>query len=151
MVKSSQTLGVFPALEGGMAWTPVDLAAKVMSELLIENSAPEGIYHVDNPAQQDWASVVNVLAEELGATKVPFKEWLRRVRQHVVDSKKNPASLMADWVEGNFERMSCRGAMDTRVARRHSKTLQQMQTDGQVQAETVRKYVRSWKERGFLP
>ncbi|KAL2793473.1 hypothetical protein BJX66DRAFT_351725 [Aspergillus keveii] len=137
MVKSSQTLGVFPALEGGMAWTPVDLAAK-------------GIYHVDNPAQQDWASVVNVLAEELGATKVPFNEWLRRVRQHGVDSKKNPAILMADWVEDNFERMSCLGAMDTRVARRHSKTLQQMEKDGQVRAETVRKYVRSWKERGFL-
>jgi thioester reductase-like protein/acyl carrier protein/SAM-dependent methyltransferase len=150
MVKSSQTLGVFPALEGGMAWIPVDLAAQVMSELLIENGAPEGIYHVDNPAQQDWASVVDVLAEELGATKVPFKEWLRRVRQHGADSKKNPASLMADWIEDNFERMSCQGAMDTRVARRHSKTLRQMQKDGQVRSETVRKYVLSWKERGFL-
>jgi thioester reductase-like protein len=151
MVKASHTLGVFPALKGGMGWTPVDVAAQVMSELLIENGAPDGIYHVDNPAQQDWASVVSVLAEELGAPTVPFAEWLRRVRQHGIDSRKNPASLMADWLEDNFERMSCRGAMDTRVAQKHSKTLREMQKGGQVRAETVRKYVRSWKERGFLP
>ncbi|KAJ0416962.1 hypothetical protein BJY00DRAFT_316374 [Aspergillus carlsbadensis] len=151
MIKSSKTLGLFPALEGGMGWTPVDLAARVMSELLIDEDVPEGIYHVDNPAQQDWASVVGVLSEELGATKVPFKEWLRRVRQHGTDSGNNPAGLMTDWLEDNFERMSCRGAMDTRVAQKHSKTLRQMQKDGQVRAETVRKYVRSWKERGFLP
>ncbi|KAL2831657.1 hypothetical protein BJY01DRAFT_254165 [Aspergillus pseudoustus] len=149
MVKSSQTIGAFPRLEGGMGWTPVDVAAQVMAELLIGEPVAPRVCHVDNPAEQDWASVVDVLAEELGTTKVHFKEWLRRVRQHGVDG--NPASLMADWLEENFERMSCQGPMNTQVARQYSRTLRQLQVEGKVRAETVRKYVRSWKERGFLP
>ncbi|KIA75959.1 polyketide synthase [Aspergillus ustus] len=149
IVKSSQTIGVFPTLGGAMGWTPVDVAAQVMAELLISDPVAPRVCHVDNPAEQDWASVVGVLAEELRVTKVPFKEWLRRARQHGVDG--NPASLMADWLEENFEKMSCRGAMDTHTARKYSKTLSQMQVEGKVRAETVRKYVRSWRERGFLP
>ncbi|KAL3462085.1 hypothetical protein BJX64DRAFT_288628 [Aspergillus heterothallicus] len=147
IVRSSHKIGAFPALEGGMGWMPVDVAAQVMTELLLGDS--EEICHIDNPAEQEWASVVDVLVEELGAIKVPFNEWLERVREHGLDS--NPAGLMADWLQANFERMSCRGAMDTHIARKHSSTLRQMRADGKVRAETVRKYVRNWKERGFLP
>ncbi|KAL2864369.1 uncharacterized protein BJX67DRAFT_383841 [Aspergillus lucknowensis] len=150
MVKSSQTLGVFPALGGRMGWTPADVAARVMTELLLEEGVPEQIYHIDNPVEQEWAGVVDVLAGELQATKVPFTEWIRRVRQYGVHAKENPAGLMADWLEENFPRMSCQGPMDTRVARRHSMTLREMQTRGEVRPEAVRKFVRSWKERNFL-
>ncbi|KAL4919042.1 hypothetical protein BDW62DRAFT_200193 [Aspergillus aurantiobrunneus] len=149
MVKSSQSLGVFPALTGRMGWTPVDVAARIIAELLLDDSVPEQVYHLDNPVGQDWARVVDVLAGELEATKVPFQGWIQRVRQHE-SSKANPAGFMADWLEKNFERMSCQGPLDTRIARRHSKTLREMEKGGEVSEEKVRKFVRRWKELHFL-
>jgi hypothetical protein len=151
MVKSSQSLGVFPALRGRLGWTPVDAAARIIVELLLDGGVPEDVYHVDNPRGQDWARVVNAFAGELGVTTVPFKDWVQRVRQHE-GSKKNPAGFMADWLEANFERMSCRGPLDTRVAMRHSETMQEMQRDtgGEMGEEQVRQFLRSWKDRGFL-
>ncbi|KAL4786525.1 hypothetical protein BJX76DRAFT_355068 [Aspergillus varians] len=137
MVKSSQSLGVFPALVGRMGWTPVDMAARIIAELLLDEGTPDEVYHVDNPVGQDWASVVDVLAGELAATTVPFKDWIRRVRQHE-SSRDNPAGFMVDWLEENFERMSCQGPLDTRVARKHSKTLREMEVGGEVGEEEVR-------------
>ncbi|KAI9376431.1 hypothetical protein BJX61DRAFT_538808 [Aspergillus egyptiacus] len=150
MVKLAQSLGFFPALEGKMAWIPVDAAARSMAELLLDQGIPEEIYHIDNPVGQDWASVVNVLAEEVKAVLVPFKDWLQRVRQVENSPQEIPAGVMADWLEGNFERMSCRGPLDTRVARKHSKTLREMERDGEIGEEMVRTFVRRWRERHFL-
>ncbi|KAL4974125.1 hypothetical protein BDW66DRAFT_153167 [Aspergillus desertorum] len=151
MVKSSQSLGVFPALAGRLGWTPVDVAARVIAELLLDEVIPEEIYHVDHPIGQSWATVVDMLAGELEATKVPFREWLQRVRG-CSGGRDNPARLMADWLETNFERMSCQGPLDTRVARRHSRTLREMERGAgeEVREEHVRRFVRNWKERGFL-
>ncbi|KAL2823450.1 hypothetical protein BDW59DRAFT_163230 [Aspergillus cavernicola] len=151
MVKSSQTLGVFPALEGQFGWTSVVTVAHVMAELLLDEGIPQEIYHIDNPAGQDWGNVVDVLAGELKARKLAFKDWIQRVRQHAA-CKENPAGFMADWLQENFERMSCQGGLDTRVAREHSKTLREMQKDGEgdVGEEGVREFVRRWKDRGFL-
>lgn len=149
IVKSSQSVGVFPALKGRMSWTPVNIAASIIVDLLLDEDIPAEIYHVDNPLGQEWASVVDVLGNELGVIKVPFKDWIERVRQHG-NSKANPAGVMVDWLEKNFERMSCQGPLDTRVARKHSRRLREMEKGGEVGAEQVRKFVCSWKERGFL-
>ncbi|PTU22070.1 hypothetical protein P175DRAFT_0492673 [Aspergillus ochraceoroseus IBT 24754] len=147
MVKSSQTLGVFPTLQGEMGWTPVDVAAHVLSELLLAESDPEEIYHIDNPVGQNWSTVVGIIAEELNATTVPFKEWIQRVRQEESNRGENPARVMANWLDQNFELMSCRGGLDTRVARKHSRTLREMERVGE---ETVRKFIANWRERKFL-
>lgn len=149
IVKSSQSVGAFPALQGRMGWTPVNIAASIIADLLLDEDMPAEIYHVDNPLGQEWASVVDVLANELGVTKVPFKDWIERVREYG-SSKENPAGVMVDWLEKNFERMSCRGPLDTCVARKHSRTLREMEKEEVVGAEQVRKFVCSWKERGFL-
>ncbi|KAL4758365.1 uncharacterized protein BDW70DRAFT_162617 [Aspergillus foveolatus] len=147
MVKSSQSLGVFPLLAGRLGWTPVDVAARIIAELLLDEEVPEGIYHVDHPTGQNWTTVVDVLAGELEATEISFKDWIQRVRNRG-GSRENPAGFMADWLETNFERMSCQGPLDTRVARKHSRTLREMERGGE--EEHVRRVVRSWKERGFL-
>ncbi|KAL4749841.1 hypothetical protein BDW72DRAFT_194422 [Aspergillus terricola var. indicus] len=147
MVKSSQNLGVFPALAGRFGWTPADVAARIIAELLLDEETPEEIYHVDHPTGQDWATVVNVFAGELEAIEVPFKDWIQRVRNRG-GSRENPAGFMVDWLETNFERMSCQGPLNTKVARRHSRTLREMERGGG--EERVRRFVRSWKERGFL-
>ncbi|KAL4869560.1 hypothetical protein BDV12DRAFT_196187 [Aspergillus spectabilis] len=150
MVKSSQSLSVFPALKGRLGWTPVNAAARIIVDLLLDGGVPEEAYHVDNPRGQDWAPIVDVFVGELGVTTVPFKDWVQRVRQHGA-SKENPAAVMADWLDANFERMSCQGPLDTRVAMRHSEMMQEMQRDGgEVGEEQVRQFIHSWKDRGFL-
>ncbi|KAL4930374.1 putative polyketide synthase [Aspergillus undulatus] len=150
MVKSSQAVGAFPALTGRMGWTPVDAAARILTDLLLDEGIPEQIYHVDHPVGQDWAGVVDLFVRELGVTKVPFKDWLEQVREHD-SSKENPAGFMANWLEGNFERMSCQGPLDTRVAKRHSRTMQDMSREGVGVGEAeITGFVRSWKERRFL-
>ncbi|KAL4882439.1 hypothetical protein BJY04DRAFT_217349 [Aspergillus karnatakaensis] len=151
MVKSSATLGVFPQLKGRLGWTPVDAAARIITELLLDETVPERVYHVDNYQGQEWADVVGVFSTELGVAIVPFDAWIQRVRQHA-RSEENPAAIMIDLLESNFSQMSCQGPLDTRVAMKHSKTLQEMQKEGggKVGEVKVRQFIRSWRERGFL-
>ncbi|KAL5333072.1 hypothetical protein BJX70DRAFT_403938 [Aspergillus crustosus] len=52
-VKSSQSLGVFPALTGRLGWTLVYAAARIIVNSLLDDDAPETIYQVDNPRGQD--------------------------------------------------------------------------------------------------
>jgi hypothetical protein len=55
---------------------------------------------------------------------------------------------MADFLEKNFERMSCGGLMlDTQKAREHSAT---MAAEGPVSEEVVARYVDAWKRMGYL-
>ncbi|KAL4962179.1 uncharacterized protein BDV14DRAFT_202996 [Aspergillus stella-maris] len=152
MAKSSQHIGAFPALTGRMGWTPVDAAASIIADLLLDEGIPEEIYHVDHPVGQDWASVVDVFAAKLGVNTLPFRDWLERVRQHE-SSKENPAGFMAGWLRDNFERMSCQGPLDTRVAKRHSQTMREMEREGPAKTvgeEEITRFVLSWKERHFL-
>ncbi|KAL4945599.1 hypothetical protein BDV06DRAFT_219135 [Aspergillus oleicola] len=152
MVKSSQYVGAFPALTGRMGWTPVDAAARIIADLLLDEGTPEEIYHVDHPVGQDWAGIVDVFAEKLGVDTVPFRDWLKRVREHE-SSKENPAGFMAGWLEDNFERMSCQGPLDTRAAKRHSQTMREMEREASgrtVGEDEITRFVLSWRERHFL-
>jgi nucleoside-diphosphate-sugar epimerase/acyl carrier protein/ubiquinone/menaquinone biosynthesis C-methylase UbiE len=151
LVKSAQSLGAFPQLEGILSWTPVDDVAGTLSNLLFQNdnSPTYPIYHIDNPTRQPWSEMVQVLAEELGVQVIPFDDWVRRVGDHPgpVESE-NPAAKLIEFFENDFKRMSCGGLLlDTARSCQHSETLRAV---GPVAAETARKYVVAWKESGFL-
>ncbi|KAK2042689.1 hypothetical protein LZ31DRAFT_632527 [Colletotrichum somersetense] len=133
MVKSAQSLGAWPDLEGRMQWVPVDQSAAAMAELLYvgnEAAAPEPcppVYHIDNPVGQSWKDMSPVLAEALGVPPegiVPFRDWLRRVSRSPLSERENPAAQIMDFLDRNFERMSCgRLILDTSKAQEHSKTM----------------------------
>jgi thioester reductase-like protein len=153
MIKSSQTLGALPDLPGTMAWTPSDVIARSVVEISAQNNLLP-VYHIENPVRQPWAHVLDVLADELGIERrVSLAEWAREVRewprkQDNGPEGANPAWLLADFVEDHFVRMSCGGVlMATRNAREHSATMAGV---GAVEEGLVRKYVRAWREMGFL-
>lgn len=156
LVKSSQTLRCLPDFSNVLSWTPVELVAGTLGDLLFNNDAggrAEPIYHIDNPVRQPWKEMVgDVLAPELGIPQqniVPFQEWVRRVR-HFVGSveKDNPAFKLIDFLEGSFERMSCGGLLlDTVKARQRSKILAGV---GPVTDEVTRHYMKYWQDTGFL-
>ncbi|KAB8226753.1 hypothetical protein BDV33DRAFT_197741 [Aspergillus novoparasiticus] len=151
MVKSAQTLRALPDLQGDLSWTPVnDIAASIV-ELLVTDNTPYPVYHLDNPIRQPWHDMIRILASELSIPTgniVPFSEWIQRVRSFPGSREDNPAGIMADWLEENFERMSCSGVLlETTRAREHSSTLAGI---GPVSEEVTRRYLHSWKQCGFL-
>ncbi|KAL4997563.1 hypothetical protein BDV10DRAFT_201828 [Aspergillus recurvatus] len=157
LVKSAQSLRAWPDFDGILQWVPVNDMASTMVDLLrlddgLEAPEPYPVYHIDNPVGQPWKEMSPVLAAALGIPPekiVPFRDWVKLVRRAPlqVDSE-NPAARLIDFLENNFERMSCGGLiLDTKRAQEHSPTLA---TQGPVSAEVARRYVSTWREMGFL-
>lgn len=150
MVKSSQTIGAFPALDGILSWTPVNDVAAVMCDLITHyTSSSYPVYHVDNPVRQPWAEMTQILSEAIGSEVVPFDEWLQRV--HSCSSSLasgNPAAKLIEFFEHDFTRMSCGALMlDTTRACEHSSSLRAVRP---VSVDLARMYVLSWRLAGVL-
>ncbi|KAF2204959.1 hypothetical protein GQ43DRAFT_95556 [Delitschia confertaspora ATCC 74209] len=152
LIKSSQTLRALPNFSGELSWTPVDVVAGTLADLVLGDVAPYPVYHIDNPVRQPWEDMIPVLARALSIPStniLPFKEWVRRVR-HFPGSveKDNPAFKLIDFLDENFLRMSCGGLLlDTVKTREHSLSLTGM---GEVSKEVAEGYIRYWKRSGFL-
>ncbi|KAK4043909.1 hypothetical protein C8A01DRAFT_12639 [Parachaetomium inaequale] len=152
MVKSSKNLKVLPRLEGNLTWCPVNDMAAALSELLLLPTRPQPIYHIDNPVQQPWSEMVQMLAAALDIPKsniIPFDDWVARVRRSpLAPETDNPAARLIDFLEFHFRRMSCGGLLlDLSKACSDSPALAAV---GPVGEDVVRKYVTSWKAMGFL-
>ncbi|KAL5117793.1 fusarubin cluster-polyketide synthase [Pleosporales sp. CAS-2024a] len=147
LVKSSQTLGALPAVDGDLYWTPVNDVAAALSDVALNTDPNLHFYHVDHPTGQSWAEMNKVLTRALNVPHlIPFDEWLRRVR--AAPQKGNPALLLADFLESNYKRMSCGGlVLDVANSLQRSESLRAM---GPVSDKVVRKYIQIWKEIGFL-
>lgn len=156
IVKSAQSLGVWPNFRGTVRWIPVDAVAAILVDLLYigdEETAPDPypIYHIDDPVGRPWEEISSVLTDALdipASQSVPFKEWLGIVAHSSKPEIENPAGRLADFLEQNFERLSCGGlVLDTTKAQEHSATMRAL---GPVSDEVARGYIRAWKEMGFL-
>lgn len=152
LLRSAQTLRCLPKLDGLLSWTPVDCVAGALADLVLAPGRPYPVYNIDNPVRQHWSDVLPVLADAMGLDEmVPFQEWVGRVRAAPAaggPAGGNPASLLIDFLDDNFERMSCGGLLlSTAQATKHSPILA---ATGPVSSELVRRYVRYWKDHGFL-
>ncbi|KAF5848114.1 hypothetical protein GGP41_005505 [Bipolaris sorokiniana] len=156
LIKSSQTLRALPKFEGPVSWTPVDAVAAVCADLALGESTAGGIYHIDNPVRQPWSKMLPLLASELGIPEkniISFKEWIKRVRSFSHEATPgnadlNPAKRLVDFLEADFTRMSCGGVL--LGTERSQKDSAAMRGIGNVGDEIVRRYIGSWKARGFL-
>ncbi|KAI2897238.1 transcriptional regulator family: Helix-turn-helix [Aspergillus niger] len=150
LLKSAQTLKTLPSLDGVLSWTPVDVVAATLSDLLFAEN-PHPVYHIDNAARQSWSEMIMFLATELNIPPdniIPFPEWIQRTKSFPGNRQDNPAGVMADWLRDNFERMSCGGLLlDTSRARERSPSLRAL---GPVGEEVVRRYIQKWRQTGFL-
>ncbi|KAJ5964489.1 type I iterative polyketide synthase [Penicillium vulpinum] len=152
LIKSSQTLGVLPDLDGVLSWCPVNDVAATLGDLLIEEQPAYPIYHIENPVRQPWREMIAILSDALNIPQtniIPYDEWLRRVRQFPPSlMSENPAARLADFFEADFLRMSCGGMiLDTARTKEHSETFRGL---GPIDESLVRTYIQAWKESGFL-
>jgi hypothetical protein len=126
--------------------------AATLGELLLADGPAYPIYHIENPVRQPWREMIRVLADALDipySNIVAFDEWVGRVRRFPGSVEAdNPAGRLVDFLDTHFVRMSCGGlVLDTAKSREHSETLRREEA---VSAELMRKYVRAWKDMGFL-
>lgn len=153
LIKSSQTLRMLPELEGDMCWTPVDIVAATLADLLFldPKTSLYPIYHIDNPVRQPWSDVLRVLASELGVPReniVPFRKWVNGVRSFPGTVQDNPAARLISFLDENFIRMSCGGMLlDTTKTCEHSPSLR---NQGPVGERAIQQYLDWWKRKGFL-
>ncbi|KAH8889982.1 putative polyketide synthase [Thozetella sp. PMI_491] len=109
LLKSAQTLKCLPRLDGLLSWTPVERVAGTLADLVLR-ADPYPIYHIDNPVRQQWTDMLPVLGRALGlplsAGVAPFRDWVQRVRTAPGGlGTDNPAAVLVDFLEDNFERM----------------------------------------------
>lgn len=155
IVKSAQSLGALPNFPGTVRWIPVDSVAAILVDLLYignEKTAPDPyrIYHIDDPVGRPWQEISSVLADELGIPGkfMPFEKWVDTVAHSSKPETENPAGRIADFLEQNFERLSCGGlVLDTTKAQEHSAAMRALPP---VSEEVARGYIRAWKDMGFL-
>ncbi|KAL1851969.1 putative NRPS-like protein biosynthetic cluster [Diaporthe australafricana] len=151
LIKMSHEAGVFPQLKGTLSWLPVNVAAAAMSDLLLSSEPMDVIYHMENPVRQDWATVMNQIAEELGhqvSCFIEFKEWTRLVRRSSSTGRDSGIEMLMDFLEKEFQHMSDSSiVLDTWKTRRVSKTLRDTTS---VPVDTITKYTGAWKKAGLI-
>ncbi|KAF5981204.1 polyketide synthase, partial [Fusarium bulbicola] len=156
LVKSAQSLRAWPDFDGVVQWVPVDNVAHTMVDLLylgdINRPEPHPVYHIDNPVGQPWKVMSQALAAALDIPSqriIPFSRWVKLVRNSPLPADTwNPAARLIDFLDSNFERMSCGGLiLDTVQAQEHSSTLS---AQGPVTSDIAVKHIKHWKESGFL-
>ncbi|MCJ1386714.1 hypothetical protein MMC17_009840 [Xylographa soralifera] len=157
LVKSAQALRAWPDFDGVLQWVPVDDMAATMVELmkvgdLHHAPASYPVYHIDNPVGQLWKDMSRTLADALNISPdrvVSFRKWVKLVRRSPLHAETdNPAARLIDFLDHNFERMSCGGLiLDTTKAQEHSPTMAGL---GPVAPDVARRYVAAWKKTGYL-
>lgn len=127
----------------------MDIAASILSELLLDTQPLRLVYHLENPIRQSWQDVVDILTEELGIPKskrLPLDDWIKLVQSSA--DVGNPAKNLAAFLAEEFEKMSCGGViLGTEVSRGRASTLAQI---GTVSDSTIRAYVQYWMKAGVV-
>ncbi|KAJ5877001.1 hypothetical protein N7455_000466 [Penicillium solitum] len=144
LFKLAQTINQLPDLHGPLSWTPVDDVAGALVDLLFADH-PYPIYHIDNPIRQPWQEMLPILADALGipsGNRLPLDEWVAFVRDfpaNALNKDQNSATVLADFLEHDFQRMSAGGLLlDTTKSREHSQTLRAV---GPVSPDLARKFI----------
>ncbi|KAI1496455.1 male sterility protein-domain-containing protein [Biscogniauxia marginata] len=156
LIASSKHLGKLPSSLGQMDmvdWVPVDVAAQSIAELatgstISETSAGVGVYHVVNPRQTTWASLVPTIVRHLDTGNtikvVQLKEWVSALRESAPvteDISQNPAIKLLDFFEGLASKIGDPVRLDTKEAVGRSPALASL---GPIQDGMVENWMRQW-------
>lgn len=151
LVKSCQTLRALPAFEGELSWTPVEDVAGTCADLLLTDSAPHFVYHIDNPVRQPWPPMIKLWANVLNIPQsnvIDLDEWIDRVRQYTGKPSENPASKLLGFLDKNFIQVSCGGLILETINSVHDS--QTLTAAGPVSDRVAQRYLEAWMDCGYL-
>ncbi|KAI0105973.1 acetyl-CoA synthetase-like protein [Daldinia grandis] len=83
LIKTSKVLGMIPTNVTAVDWVPVDIVAKILSEIAFKppNIADAQVYHICNPNPRDWDMMVDAIQEVTGVSQTAsLGEWVQRLR-----------------------------------------------------------------------
>lgn len=155
LIKLSKSAGLFPNLTGvrlcrnplssvgadilqSASWLPVDTAASVIEEIILDSRPADLVYHVENPVRQSWTDIAAIMRDRLGLTssesRVSLEQWVDRVAKR----DDMPQGLVT-FFNDEFEWMSNGSlVLDTHNSRRSSATLRSV---GGVGKSLIESYV----------
>ncbi|OBT64985.1 NRPS-like protein [Pseudogymnoascus sp. 23342-1-I1] len=104
MLQAGQTIGAIPALDEYPLWLPVDVVAKVVSEISLSGS-PAGTTNVVATRSFHWT---RDLLPKLHATNLPFeevgqREWISRLKASTPDPVQNPPIKLLDFFTQKYD------------------------------------------------
>ncbi|KAF2836625.1 acetyl-CoA synthetase-like protein [Patellaria atrata CBS 101060] len=145
LLKASQRISAFPALDGDFSWLPVDRAASSIFEVLLHKATPKTLYyHLENPIRQSFADLGTIVVKELNLKdgKIPFEIWLTRVTEVMGD-----ASLIEFFRKDFRSLANGEIKLDTGRTRGVSRSLRSANGLGK---DLITEYIQRWREMGFL-
>ncbi|KAK4611143.1 Adenylate-forming reductase cicB [Fulvia fulva] len=147
LLKSSLVMGALPEMSGTLSWIPVDQAAEVACDILLDTGSERLCFHVESPIRQSWADMLSIIRRQLGLHKTTaYDQWLAELSQTA--STDSPAVKLLPNFQTHFERMACgQVTLDTFAAREVSPALRRV---GGVSDVEIGRYVARWRESGFL-
>ncbi len=158
MIQSAKVLKALPALTETLSWTPVDVVADVLLDILFEGEAKEKslgktingadvVYNVTTPKLVDWTrDLLPTLKKDAGLDfeVVGISEWLNLLEKSPNDAKINPTIKLLDHFDKLYNnRQNFKTPIfDTSLTEIVAPCL--LQCDDVIRSGLVKKFVQGW-------
>ncbi|KAH9928993.1 hypothetical protein B0H21DRAFT_700203 [Amylocystis lapponica] len=165
LVKSSISLGCWPALDGVVAWVPVDVVANAMVDVMTNGQSPVLVNFL-HPRPVSWSAILDAMNQEFNVTlpSVPLGSWVKKLEDisesaSAQDLENTPALKLLQYFreivtveglkQGGLEDLEVGGIprFETSKAQTVSPTLANLRCLG---AENVKAWVQYWRAKAFI-
>ena len=158
MFRSVLTTGALPALDERPSWLPVDLCARAITDITLQNVSSsqdtELVYHLVNPHTFSWK--YDLLPALKNSSLPAFEvvspeEWLQRLASNELDPKENPSIKLLDFWRSKYGRPSQQLAEDAGLLFDTERTISDCPSLGLVKDPVadgmIYRYIEAWTER----
>ncbi|KAH9951150.1 hypothetical protein B0H21DRAFT_855734, partial [Amylocystis lapponica] len=163
IVKSSISLSCWPALNGVVAWVPMDVVAHAMVDVLTSEHTPMLVNFL-HPRPVPWSEVLDAMNHELELALpcVPLEDWVRKLEDisesaSAQDMEKTPAVKLLQYFrdivvlerlkQGEDFEVGGVPRFETSKAQSVSPALATLRCLG---AEDVKAWIQYWRVKAFL-
>ncbi|KAI1373464.1 hypothetical protein F4677DRAFT_462219 [Hypoxylon crocopeplum] len=156
LLKTAHSLRQLPSIEGTVSWLPVNVAAAVISDIVLHAGAGQLVYHIENPHRQSWKDILDIFRDALSLggevdKVIPFDNWLQlacEARNVESPSTCYPAVELLDFLQTDFQHLGVgKIVLDMQESRKISQTLERTLPAGE---GLIRLCVEYWRSIGFL-
>lgn len=91
IVKSAETLKCLPSAPGMASWTPTDVCATAMLDLMQSRDYLAQTRHISPPKASKWDTLMGAIASDLDVPLVPCAEWLAHLEEASATTSRDDA------------------------------------------------------------